>query len=346
MALPRDEGIRIPPAWIEQERCWMAWPCSEGRWGEAMEAARGAFAQVAKAIAEFEPVTMLANAGDVAEVSLSCGTKVATLPMPHDDSWMRDMGPIFVLDAAGRVAGIDGRFNAWGESYQPFEQDAAVAEAVLAHLNMERLIPPMMLEGGAISVDGEGTLITSESCLLGPLRNPGLSRADLEAKLRHFYGIDCVIWLGAGLQDDETGGHVDNLACFVEPGVVLALVSDDPEDGNHAALEDNLSRLQAAKDARGRALEVVEVQQPGRVDHEDGRRLSLSYINLYIANGGVVMPAFEDSQDQPAFETVGRCFPDRRVVQIPALDIVHGGGGIHSITLDQPKGDSPRGTAG
>lgn len=340
MPLPADAGLRIPPAWAAHERCWMAWPCSEQRWGAAMEAARDAYAEVAKAIAEFEPVSMLANPESVAEVSLKCGSSVATLPMSYDDSWMRDMGPLFMVGKDGQVAGIDGMFNAWGERYEPYDRDAEVAGALLQHLGLERVVAPMVLEGGAISVDGEGTLIACEQSLLSPARNPKLGRSDLEAQFRHFFGIETVIWLAAGLEDDERGGQADNLACFAAPGVVLTLASDDPEDGNHAALTENLARLRAARDAHGRELEVVELQQPRRRLGDDGRRLCLSYVSLYIANGGVVMPAFEDGRDQPAFEAVGRCFPDRRVVQLPALDIVAGGGGVHAVTLPQPAAAS------
>jgi len=194
-----------------------------------------------------------------------------------------------------------------------------------------------VMEGGAFHVDGEGTLLTSEQCLLHPNRNPDLGRADIEDLLGAYLGIRKVIWLGQGLVDDDTDGHVDNLACFVAPGKVLALSTEDSEDGNFEPLRDNLERLRAATDAQGRALEVVEIMQPKARYGADGRRLACSYINFYIANGGVVMPAFEDGgRDEDAYEAVARAFPDREVVQVPALDIVAGGGGIHCITQQQP----------
>ena len=168
-------------------------------------------------------------------------------------------------------------------------------------------------------------------------RNPELGRGDIENLLRGYLGVETIIWLGTGLVDDETDGHVDNLACFVAPGRVLALTTNDSEDLNYAALQDNLARLRAATDAKGRRLEVIEVEQPRAHHGDDGRRLGLSYVNLYIANGGVVMPSFEDANDEVAFEAVAGCFPDREVVQVPALDIVHGGGGIHCITQQQPE---------
>ncbi len=337
MATPADRGLFMPAEWHPHDRCWMAWPCRVELWGDRLEAARAAYAKVASAIAEFEPVTMIANPENVAEVSLHCGPGIACLPMPHDDSWIRDNGPSFVIDGKGAIAGIDWRFNAWGEKIHPYDRDAAVAAAVLEHLDIAREAAPLVLEGGSIHVDGEGSLLTTEECLLNPNRNPDLGRDEIEALLCAYLGVRQVIWLGRGLEQDETDGHIDNLACFVRPGVVLALTSDDPEDGNHAALQDNLNRLRAATDAKGRALEVIEVLQPARGEDDDGLRLGKSYVNFYIANGGVVMPSFEDGKDAAARDTIIACFPGREVRQVPALDIVHGGGGIHCITQQQPK---------
>ncbi len=336
MSTPTDDGFFMPAEWALHKRCWMAWPCRTELWGEGLDAARTAYAEVAGAIAEFEPVTMVANGEEIAEVSLRCGSGVACLPLAHDDSWMRDNGPTFLVDGKGGLAGVDWRFNAWGGKYDTYADDAAAAGAILKHLDVPAYPAPLVLEGGSIHVDGEGTLLTSEQCLLNPNRNPDLSREQIEQHLRAHLGVRQVIWLGQGLEDDETDGHVDNLACFVRPGVVLALSTDDPDDGNYAALQDNLARLRAATDAAGRSLEIVEVPQPARRTAEDGRRLALSYVNFYIANGGVVMPSFEDAKDEAAYALVSQCFPDRDVRQVPLLDIVCGGGGIHCITQQQP----------
>ena len=337
MSMPADRGLFMPAEWHPHDRCWMAWPCRVETFGTRLEAAREAYSEVARAIAEFEPVTMIANSQDVTEVSLHCGPGVACLPMAHDDSWIRDNGPSFVIDGKGGIAGVDWRFNGWGIKEQPFDRDAAVAEAVLEHLDIAREAAPLVLEGGSIHVDGEGSVLTTEECLLNPNRNPDLGRDEIEALLCAYLGVRQVIWLGQGLEGDDTDGHVDKLACFVRPGVVLALTSDDPEDGNHAALQDNLVRLRAATDAKGRELEVIEMAQPARGEDENGRRLGKSYVNFYIANGGVVMPSFEDGKDAAARDTVATCFPGREVRQVPVLDIVHGGGGIHCITQQQPK---------
>jgi len=316
----------------------MEWPTRAETWGERIDAAREAYGEVAEAIARFEPVTMITKPKNVAEVSLLTASGISTFSLPHDDSWMRDNGPTFVVDGRGNVAGIDWQWNAWGNNYPEHERDAAVAEAVLAHLGMRRYEAPMVMEGGAIHVDGEGTLITTESCLLNPNRNPGMTQEEVEQVFARYLGIAKVVWLGGGLEDDDTDGHVDEIACFVRPGVVLALVTSDTSDGNYATLSENLARLKAVRDAKGRALEIIEIEQPARRMLADGRRASLSYINFYLANGGIIMPAFEDPQDKRAYDTLHRVFADRQIVQVPATDIVQGGGGIHCITQQQPAG--------
>jgi len=338
VARPADDGFYMPAESMPHSRCWMEWPCRAELWGDRLEAAREAYTEVANAIARFEPVTMIAKPKNFVEASLKVGKDVNTFSLPHDDSWMRDNGPTFVVNATGEVAGVDWRWNAWGNKYADYERDAAVAEEVLKHLEMRRYEAPFVLEGGAVHTDGEGTLLTTESVLLNPNRNPGIARADMEELLAAYLGARKVVWLGDGLKDDDTDGHVDNLVCFAKPGLVLALSSADSEDANHAALKDNIARLRGVVDAQGRALEVVEIEQPRARYMPDGRRLALSYINFYIANGAIILPAFEDPQDARAFEAVARAFPDRKVVQVPGTDIVYGGGGIHCITQQQPAG--------
>lgn len=328
----------MPAEWSPHSRCWMAWPTRESLWGERMDAAREAYALAARTIAEFEPVTMIAHPEHVADVSLLCGSGVGCLPMEHDDSWMRDSGPTFLVDGTGNLAGADWIFNGWGERYAPFDKDAALARALLKHLDIPSYESALVLEGGAIHCDGEGTLITTESVVFDPNRNGAMSREEAETELREMLGIDTVIWLGDGLEDDDTGGHVDNLAAFARPGVVLALTSNDPKDSNYAALQDNLERLRQAQDAKGRPLEVIEIEQPKARHGEAGERLALSYINFYLANGAVIVPSFEDSKDDTAFNTIAKAFPNRKAIQVPALDILHGGGGLHCITQQQPTG--------
>jgi len=327
----------MPAEWEPHSRCWMAWPCREEIWGEHMDAACTAYADVARAIADFEPVTMVCNPSDVAEASLTLGngTPIDVVSMEIDDSWLRDSGPTFLLDRNGHLAGAHWRFNAWGQKVQPYSRDAVVAKRILKHVGARRFRAPFVLEGGAVHVDGEGTVLTTEQCLLNPNRNPDVTKAEVEQNLRDWLGISTVIWLPEGLEDDETDGHVDEIACFVRPGVVLALSTDDKSDGNFDVLQTNLDILRSAKDAKGRSLQVIEVPQPARQEHK-GKRLSLSYVNFYIANGGIVMPAFDVAEDERAFRIIRDAFPNRRVVQVHARDIFLGGGGIHCITQQQP----------
>lgn len=334
---PAEDGFFMPAEWAPHTRCWMAWPCRDSLWGDGLEAARDAYAAVAQAIAGFEPVTMLANESDLEDAAKRCGGTVTCQAMPLDDSWMRDSGPTYLVDGKGGLAAADWRFNAWGEKFHPFDKDAAVAERVLAQAGVTRYAAPLVLEGGSIHVDGEGTLVTSEECLLNPNRNADLDRAQIEALLRDYLGVTAFVWLGQGLYGDDTDGHVDNIACYVRPGVVMAAVCEDPDDPNHAILQDNLARLKKARDAKGRALEVIELPLPREVRYVDGARLSLTYVNYYIANGGIVMPSFGDANDGPARDIVAHAFPERKVVQVPALDILVGGGGIHCITQQQPR---------
>jgi len=336
MAVPNEDGFFMPAEWHRHDRCWMAWPCRKELWGEGLDAAREAYAEVAKTIAEFEPVTMVANPEDVAEVSLRCGSGVGALPLALNDSWMRDIGPSFLIDGKSGIAGVDWQFNAWGGKYPDHAKDAALAEALLDHISVTRYAAPLVLEGGSVHVDGEGTLLTSEQCLLNPNRNPKLTPKEIEEHLSTFLGVRNFIWLGQGLVDDETDGHIDNLACFVKPGVVMALTTKDAEDANYVALQDNLKRLRAARDSKGREIEVIELEQPAPAKDSEGKRIARSYVNFYIANGGIVMPSFEDSTDDDAFETVSKCCPGHQVRQISAGDIVAGGGGIHCITQQQP----------
>jgi len=332
---PALAGWHLPAEWEHHSRCWMAWPCREDSWGGGIAAACAATAEVARAIADFEPVTVVCNPDDAVDVSLACGGGIQVLPQAIDDSWLRDTGPSFLVNDFGGLAGVWWGFNGWGGRLPEHGQDATVGRRILEHLGVACFEAPLVMEGGAFSVDGAGTLLVTEQCLLNPNRNPGLCRREIEDRLKAHTGATTVIWLGQGYQDDETDGHVDEVACFVRPGMVLALSTDDPRDGNFKALQDNLDRLTKARDARGRTLEVVTVRQPARRDR-NGSRLTLSYTNLYLANCGVVMPGFEDAADQEAYRTVRRLFPDREVIQIPALDLVAGGGGIHCITQQQP----------
>lgn len=335
MTTPAADGFRMPAEWALHDRCWMAWPCHAPTYGHIFVEARAAFAAVAREIATFEPVTMIARPEHAANARRQCGPSVEVVELPLDDSWTRDTGPTFLTDGEGELAGADWLHNAWGVNYPDHDEDSKLAARILERAAAQRYAADFVLEGGAIHTDGEGTLLTTENVLLNPNRNPGMTRDRAEGLLRDWLGIETVIWLGDGVQGDETDGHIDNLACFARPGVVLALACTDSTDPNHTALADNLARLRAATDARGRRLEVIEIEQPApKWDWDE--RIPCSYINFYLPNGGVVMPSFDDWADGPACEAIQAAFPDRRIVQIRATDITRGGGGIHCITQQQP----------
>ncbi len=316
----------------------MAWPAREETWGEEREMAREAYTEIAAAIARFEPVSIVTKPRNVAEVSIATGENVSTFSLAQDDSALGHNGPMFVVDRNRAVAGVDWRWNAWGGRYEEHERDAAAGEAILDHLKMRRYEGPLVLEGGTVVTDGEGTVIVSERALLDPSRNPGLTRGDAELVLRDFLGAQKVIWLADGLPWHGGPGHAETIACFARPGLVLALGSSDSTDSNYALLQENLALLRAEHDAAGRTLEVVEIEQPRARVAADGHRRPLSYVSLYVANGGVVIPAYEDPQDKRAFEAISRAFEGRVGVQVPVVDIVDGALGLSAITLAQPEG--------
>ncbi|MFT3929951.1 MAG: agmatine deiminase family protein [Spongiibacteraceae bacterium] len=334
-ATSAENRFVMPAEWREHSRCWMAWPSNPAIWTRGMDNAFQNFAQVVKTILQFEPVTLLVNARDRAEARRLCGDQVEYWEYALDDSWMRDFGPTFVVNDKDELAGVDWRFNGWGK--YPHENDRHVARFILEHLNIPRIEAPFVLEGGSIHVDGEGTVLTTEQCLLHPNRNPELSKADIEKLVLNYLGAQQIIWLPEGIADDDTDGHIDEIACFAAPGIVLALVANDKSDVDYAPLQRNADILREARDARGRKLDVITLEQP-EIVMRGGQRLSQSYINFYIANDGVVMPAFGDrKRDDRARGVIAELFPRRRVVQIPARELAYGGGNIHCITQQQPK---------
>ena len=340
---PAAEGFFMPAEWGAHERCWMAWPCRTEIWGgeEGLMRARQAYGRVARAISGFEPVVMVARPEDAREAALVCGGEIEVMPLPIDDSWMRDSGPVFVVDAQNptdrRVAGIDWSFNAWGNKYHGFDHDDAVPASLLSHLKMRRFSGPMVLEGGAFSVDGEGTLLTTEECLLNSNRNPNLEQSQIEERLAFHLGVSKIIWVPQGLVDDETDGHIDNLAVFVSPGRVALHMPEDPADPNRARMQSAAEILRNARDAAGRSLDVIEIPAPP-VRHGPYGQLPLSYLNFYFANNALIMPAFGCEADVNAARLLKELCPDRDIIQVDASDIVVGGGGIHCITQQQPKG--------
>jgi agmatine deiminase len=359
-SIPKVDGFRMPGEFEPHDGCWMLWPERTDNWRLGAKPAQKVFCQVAEAIARFEPVTMGVSAEQFFNARNLLPPQIRVVEISSNDSWMRDCGPTFLVNDAGAVRGVDWDFNAWGGLegglYFPWDQDDLVPQKVLNIERLDRYKPDgFVLEGGSIHVDGEGTLITTEECLLNPNRNPHLTRQKIEAKLRDYLNVEKIIWLGAGTFNDETNGHVDNLCCFIRPGVLALTWTDDTQDPQYRISQDAYQRLCQMEDDRGRNFEIHKIEQPdpvvitseesegvdvmaGTIPRLEGDRMAASYINFYIANHGVIVPMFGVKQDQPAIEKLQKLFPDREVIGIPAREILLGGGNIHCITQQQPAG--------
>lgn len=360
---PAADGYRMPAEFEPHTGCWMAWPERADNWRDGARPAQEAFAAVAAAIAASEPVTMAASAAQLERAQALLPGSVRLVEIETDDAWMRDTGPTFVVDRAGGRRGVDWGFNAWGGTdgglYSSWERDERVARRVLEIEGADRYKAPIVLEGGSVHVDGEGTVLSTEECLLNPNRNPGLSREQVERVLLDYLGAEKVLWLGRGVFADETDGHVDNLACFARPGLVLLSWCEDEADPQHEISRDALARLEAATDARGRSLEVVRVPAPGplTISAEEadgvevaagtkprraGDRMAASYVNSYVAGDRVVMPLLDERRDAEAAELLAGCFPGREVVGVHAREILLGGGNVHCITQQVPAAQAGR----
>jgi agmatine deiminase len=355
---PAQDGFRMPAEFEPHDGCWLLWPERTDNWRLGAKPAQQAFAAVAAAIAASEPVTVGASARQFANARAMLPPGVRVVEMSSNDCWMRDVGPTFVVDARGRRRGVDWRFNAWGGLdgglYFPWDLDDAVAQKVCEIEGAERYRAPFVLEGGAIHVDGQGTLLTTEECLLNPNRNPALTRDRLEALLMQYLGVETVVWLGRGVHRDETDGHVDNLCCYAAPGVVCLTWTNDRSDPQYEISREAYERLAAARDARGRRFTIHKVTQPGplvmtdeeargvdRVEgtepRRSGARLAGSYVNFYVANRHVVMPLLDPKRDAAAAAVLRRAFPGRDVVGVPGREILLGGGNVHCITQQVPR---------
>jgi agmatine deiminase len=348
----------MPAEFERHSGCWMLWPERTDNWRAGAKPAQAVFAAIATAIAAAEPVTVGVSAAQYQNARARLPARVRLVEMSSNDAWIRDCGPTFVIDARGRRRGVDWTFNAWGGLdgglYFPWDKDDEVAQKVLELEAADRYRTSFVLEGGAIHVDGQGTCLTTEECLLNPNRNAQLTRAEVEENLRQYLGITTVIWLDKGVYLDETGGHIDELACFTSPGHVALTWTDNRKDPQYQISCDALERLRRARDARGRALTIHKIHQPGPLymtaeeaagvdvragsrPRNAGDRLPASYINFYIANKCVVMPLYDKRRDAAAMRTLKRLFPTRKVVGIATREVLLGGGNIHCITQQVPR---------
>ena len=334
---PKQAGFHMPAEWTRHTNCWMGWPCHIDTWRHiGLEKAGLMYAKIAQAIAQYEPVTMIVRPQDVASAKNLCGEQIRLLPMEINDSWLRDTGPTFLLNDQGDLAGVDWIHNAWGGNYADCALDNKIAKTVITDTKAQYFHAPLIMEGGSFHVDGEGTILTSRECLLNANRNPNLTQSEITEMLFNYLNCEKIIWLNKGLYGDGTNGHVDEIACFIAPGKVLALITSDKNDINYHNLQENLEILKSATDAKGRKLEVFTIEQPPAT-YMDDERLTLSYINFYLANNGIVMPAFGYKHyDDQAYDLFKQLYPQHHITQINALDVFAGGGGIHCITQQQP----------
>lgn len=340
---PAVQGYHMPAEWESHTATWLAWPHNRDTWPDQLEQVQAIYVQLIKALQAGETVYVLVNdAATAADVQQQLAAeqvplqRVITHVYPMVDAWLRDSGPSFVTGRENRrLALVDWRFTAWGGKYPEMLADDALPEHIATHFNLPRFTPGIALEGGAIDLNGQGSCLTTEQCLLNPNRNPHLQRADIERYLGDYLGARHTIWLGEGIEGDDTDGHIDDIARFVTPDTVVCARSEDPQDANYKVLQDNYRRLQRATDQDGRTLRVIALPMPGPVGPADAP-LPASYANFYIANRVVLAPTYDHPNDQVAIEILREVFPNRRVLSIPCEPLVWGLGAIHCITQQQP----------
>lgn len=354
---PLADGFAMPGEFDAHDGCWMIWPQRSDNWRNGAKPAQKAFCDVAHAISKFEDVTVCVNADQYDNARFMLNDHIRVVEMSSDDAWMRDVGATFLTNGK-EIRGVDWRFNAWGGLadglYFPWDKDDRIAMKMCDLLQKDCYhLEDFVLEGGSIHVDGEGTLITTEECLLSKGRNPHLNKEEIESYLKQYVNVEKIIWIPRGIYLDETNGHVDNIACFVKPGEVMLAWCDDEQDPQYEISKEAYEFLSKQKDAKGRTLKIhkIHLPKPITISEEEskgvdqvfgtyprlcGDRLAASYANFYIANGGIVFPMFDDPADELAKQTLKEAFPDREIVGVYAREILLGGGNIHCITQQIP----------
>jgi agmatine deiminase len=342
---PAAFGYRMPAEWAPHRGTWLSWPHKEESWPGKFEPVPHIFARMVAALAPHEEVhinvrdaDMESAVRDVLAADTSGGVNVFYHHHPTNDAWCRDHGPIFLqrdTPHGKEEAIVDWGYNAWGDKYPPYDLDDVIPTLVAEKFGIPVFHPGIVMEGGSIDVNGAGTLLTTEACLLNQNRNPHLTRLDIERYLRDFLGVTHILWLGDGIEGDDTDGHVDDLTRFVGPRTVVTVVEEDPRDENYEPLQENLKRLRTMKDQDGQPFEVRTLPMPRALMH-DGQRLPASYANFYVANGVVLLPTYDPERDPAAIDVLQRCFPDRRVVGVDCTDLVWGLGACHCVSQQWP----------
>lgn len=346
----------MPPEWHPHAATHTSWPFDDELWLGYLEGVRAEFAALVVTIARFEPVVLNVRdqeAEDDARLWLSEAAarlhpayasqilaNVEYFRLPLNDVWFRDNGPLFVKhEQSGRVALTDWRFNAWGKKYAPWDDDDRAPAAIAELLGMRSFEVPLVMEGGALEINGRGVCLTTRSCLLEPNRNPGLAEEQIEAALREQLGVSEVVWLEDGLEGDHTDGHIDTIVRFSDDRTIICSVEPDESDPNHATMARNLAQLRALRDADGEPYRIVELPLPAKRMELEGGRLALSYANFYVGNGFVVVPTYEDQNDEAALALLRPLFPGREVIGLSAVNLITGGGAFHCVTQQRPQGE-------
>ncbi|MEZ9850326.1 agmatine deiminase [Vibrio breoganii] len=353
---PSNDGYYFPAEFEAIGEVWLAWPDRRDNWRDNALPAQKTFARIANAISEVVPVKMAVNQAQLPQARELLKPEIELFDIPFNDAWMRDIGPTIVVNAEGDRRGISWKFNAWGGEYNglydDWSHDDLVASSVCDAIGLDHYNAPFVLEGGAIHSDGEGTLYTTEECLLSPGRNPELSRQQIEDKLQQYLGIEKVIWVPNGLFNDETDGHVDNLLHVIAPGKVVLSWTDDPQDPQYALSREAEKSLHSQRDAKGREIEIIRLPTPGPLFYKEeeasgieasegmtreaGERLSASYANFLMVNEHIFLPLLDESTDEIAIDILQRALPNYRIVGIPSREVLLGGGNIHCITQQIP----------
>lgn len=336
---PRELGFSFPAEYKPHAATWMGWPFDDAYWESYLSQARVDFARLVTAIASFEPVRLVC-ANQEAERSargmLEASSNITFYRLNIDDIWFRDCAPLFVSTPGGELAATDWQFNGWGHKFR-WQQDTLLPKQIAEILAVARFEVAIVMEGGALDINDQGVCLTTRQCLLHPNRNPGLSQQAIERYLRDYLGVKSFIWLHEGLEGDKTDGHVDTITRWVNAGTIISSVCEDKQDTNYAAMQENLSLLKALRQASGEPYEIIELPLPKkRLDLGD-ERLPLTYANFYIGNGFVLMPCYDDDNDDRALAILKNAFPERKVLALPSLGIISGGGSFHCVTQQQPK---------
>ena len=333
--LQAEAAFRKPAEFEKHARTWMIWPHREDLYEERLAPMQKEYRDIVAAISQFEPVTVVAHPDHANAARTRLGNLAEVVAIPVDDFWTRDCGPSFVVSSKGELAGVNWHFNAWGGKHSPWDEDDKLAERILQREGATMCNSWLTAEGGSFALDGEGTLIITETSILNPNRNPGVNKALAESELKAMLGVEKVVWLPGDPMDKETDGHIDGMCAFVKPGVVLFESNPVLSDPHNRILKENLACLLSQTDAKGRTLTVLPLEEA--VDATITSDIFCrSYINFYIANGGVVVPGYGIASDAKALATIQAAYPDRKVVMVQVNAIAAGGGAIHCITQEQP----------